>query len=756
MTSRHCFFRMMREDLRHKTWMLALSVLGNLLALPVLFLLIAGGGRYDMNSVRTAFRPLAVEAREIVSFFGMAMNVSCGIVAIAGALIVGLFGFRYLFRRNMVDTWHSMPVSRKKLFAVSWLNGFLIWFVPFLANLAVTVILGGSRLGALKKKAAALQGLGAAERELLAQWPAGGDILREVLLSALALTIAFLVVYHLTLLAVTLCGNLLNTLVTVAVLGIGVLSIWGIILLFQMFYWDTFLESPHFAETLEKALYASPLASSVYVLSRKVWEYTGEGGGSFAAAAVWNLAIAAGMGVLSLYLYIRRPSELAEQGLRNRPVRFLIQTVTSSAAALGGWMLFKAITGVALGNLSALGWSVFGALLMGIVVFGTLDIIFQMDFKAFFSHRIWMTATMLGSLLIGFAFRFDWMGHDTWLPAEEDIAEIAVFDTAFANRSYYSNKEEDYPLNRVHIKDPAAAAAFLQSAVDYLENGIPQEYGESGEHISVENLQTRVTLKNGRSYYRLYPVCSFDSEPACALLSTPEYLDAAFRLGDTERAKVKQVTMERGGMRCYLDADNRESRERIYRIFDAYNRDLEENPDVFIREDGRMLALVRVELEEGSGSRYLEIFEEMHNTVETLCLLGFGDYVLPPAAEDVEEIRLGVHYWREEGSPRELARETYKVYGGSLEGKEESPSEDSFVTGQTVEEPVVCVTDPAEIEELLELFSFAVRRQYIYVFDRTREIQGVITVVGKDGNSIDVTIPEGALPEKYILRFSEP
>lgn len=756
MTSRHCFFSVMKEDLRHKTWMLALSVLGNLLALPVLFLLGTGGGRYSMASSSSMFRPLDLESREISMFFGMGMSVSCGVVAVVGALIVGLFGFRFLFRRNMVDTWHSMPVSRRVLFAVGWLNGFLIWFVPFLANLLVTMILGGSRLSVLKKKAMALPGLSAAEREVLTQWPGSGSILRETLLSVLGLTIAFLVAYHLTLLAVVLCGNLLNALVTVAVLGSGALSVWGILQFFQMFYWDTFLESPHFSEVLEKVLYASPLASSIYVLCRRVWEFTGEGGGSFAAAAVWNLAIAAGMGVLAWYLYERRPSELSEQGLRNKPVKFLIQTVVSVVAALGGWMLFSAITGIALGNLSVLGWCIFGALLVGIVVFGTLDIIFQMDFKAFFSHKIWMAATMLASLLIGFAFRFDWMGHDTWLPAEEDIAEIAVYDASFANRFYRSNKETDYPLEQVHIENPAAAAAFLQSAVDYLENGISSEDMGPGERVYLENLEARVTLKNGRSYYRTYTVSSADSEPAYALLTTPEYLNTVFRLGDTERTYVTQMTLERGRWRWQVEADN--NRELINEVFDAYNRDLEENPDVFIRRDGRLLAQVRVELgtDEWTDSRYLEVFEEMHHTVEALCRLGFDDYVMPPKPEDVGEIRLGVHDWNEEKSPLERARETYRVYDGNTEGEEAIFfSEDVFVMEETGEEILVSVTDPAEIEELLELFSFAERRQSISVFCRKQAVRGVVTVVGKDGSSFAVTIPEGALPEKYILRFSE-
>ena len=35
MTSKNLFFKAMKEDMRHKLWMAALSVLGNFLALPV-------------------------------------------------------------------------------------------------------------------------------------------------------------------------------------------------------------------------------------------------------------------------------------------------------------------------------------------------------------------------------------------------------------------------------------------------------------------------------------------------------------------------------------------------------------------------------------------------------------------------------------------------------------------------------------------------------------------------------------------------
>ncbi len=44
MTSKHCFFRMMKEDFRHKIWMLVLSVLGNMMAVPVTYLISVDNG----------------------------------------------------------------------------------------------------------------------------------------------------------------------------------------------------------------------------------------------------------------------------------------------------------------------------------------------------------------------------------------------------------------------------------------------------------------------------------------------------------------------------------------------------------------------------------------------------------------------------------------------------------------------------------------------------------------------------------------
>ena len=115
--------------------MLALSILGNMLALPVAYLMRINSHSFSESVYYTYLSWMS----NIVEFFSELAVGLGGVVAIVGAVIVGLAGFRYLFHKNMVDTWHSLPVKRRTLFIISWLNGFLIWFIPFIVGFLGTL-----------------------------------------------------------------------------------------------------------------------------------------------------------------------------------------------------------------------------------------------------------------------------------------------------------------------------------------------------------------------------------------------------------------------------------------------------------------------------------------------------------------------------------------------------------------------------------------------------------------------------------------
>ena len=196
----------MLEDLRHKVWMIALSCLGSFLAMPVFYLLQSQDwyNRIERWTEESTWTIPEYKLSQILEFFQGYMVITGGIILVAGALIVGLFGFRHVFSKKMVDQYHSIPITRKNLFLVHYINGFLIWFVPMIIGTAICAVLAGFFLGDF---AAWMTALAAVAKTL------GSFIL------------AFLLVYHVVIIAVMLSGNILNTLLNGAILSFGVVAL---------------------------------------------------------------------------------------------------------------------------------------------------------------------------------------------------------------------------------------------------------------------------------------------------------------------------------------------------------------------------------------------------------------------------------------------------------------------------------------------------------------------------------------------------
>ena len=253
MTSRHLFFKAMREDLRHKVWMIALSVLANFLLLPVAWLV-------QKNNMRVLTHSELYDSKfywvRIMNYLQEYLPVAGGFIAIAGALIVVLFGFRYVFHKKMIDTYHSIPIQRSTLYGVCWLNGVLIWLIPFLLGYTVTFAMIFSYAGNMFDS----------------DWTPA-VLFQMAFVSLLVVAVAFFLVYHLVLTAVMISGNVLNTLVSMMIMGFGAISIYALVINFFSFYMSTFYSGNI---PVEPGFYLSPFMSAIYLLYLRAQnEYSG-------------------------------------------------------------------------------------------------------------------------------------------------------------------------------------------------------------------------------------------------------------------------------------------------------------------------------------------------------------------------------------------------------------------------------------------------------------------------------------------------
>lgn len=745
MTSKHLFFKAMREDLRHRMWMIALSCLGSFLMLPVAWLINVSNAAAASSIEETFYIGRAM------SFFGVYLCTVGTMFAFAGALIVGLAGFRFLFHKNMIDTYHSIPVRRRTLFCVYYLNGLLIWFVPFALGLLISLGMAAGYLSGHNVAAAVT-----------------AQMIKEAGLSLIILTVIFLLIYHLLLAAAMLAGNVLNTLVGMVVLGCAAVSICGLCVGLLEMYMTTFYRAP---EILDYSLYASPMVSAIGLAV--VWvnsiEYD-----ILSFAEIWtpfliNTAVAVLLGLAAYALYVRRPSELAEQGVKNKVMSTLMKLAVGVAAGIGGWMFFIAITE----NGGAFpGWGVFGALLGGVLAFGIMDIIFSMDFKAFFAHKLQMAIAVAASLLVCFAMCEDWIGFEHYLPDKDDIKEISIYTSTFTNQSMTLRET-------MHLTDADLNYAFLERMADrgigrnynsfslYVQTA--REFSEWGQQVAV-----KVTLNSGRSYYRNYYMLPEDRDVAWPLFVSEEYLEETYLIPVEDMVDYDNVTFSR---------EYRETRvedialEDIKVILEAYNRDVEEDPDGILSGQGILLTRLNVNAvldgyrHAGNVIYHLDIYDTMVHSVEAIRQAGFGEWVEPIPPEQIERIILTFSnigdYSQYSGSLQDamdLVRDSFGVEGTADASSNaelhvydqygECYSLADLAAGKPVLEELmaieVSITDPEEIKELTALLNYNTSYYGNGIF---REGFVAVQILDLEGTSRRCCLRRGALPEKYISLF---
>lgn len=731
MMSNPSFFKMLKEDLRHQIWVAALSCLAHFLLILVAWLIWRGNmmkyyGSMEELLSRGGNAVLEV-AGGLLTFFSEFLLKAGGCLAIPGAIITGMFGFRFLFHGNMVDLYHALPVKRNTMYGVCWLNGILIWFIPFAVCTGAVVLMG---CGMAAQLSAGLESQG-----LML------EMLKEVGRSVATVAVIYLLVYHLVLTSVMLAGNLLNALISMLILGFGTIAAYGL----GVVYFDTYMETFYGAFWNREVVYTSPLFSALVLLNTEF--------GMTDAAEVWicilqNLAVGLGLGVCAWLLYRRRPSETAQQGIGIPAVAACFRVFLGTAGGMCGWALFVLLVS----DVRALSWGIFGAVLTAVCACGILDMIFQMDVRAFFSHKLQMAAATGLALLLCFLFYWDWMGYDTYLPDREEIAEIAVYDGYLTNSYFLYGISNNSILENMHFQEK-------DILYPYLERMVENEAEEKGEEY--DRLETKITLNNGRSYYRYYRATREDREVVWPILSSEEYLKYAYLI-EEEGCEYRDFQLQTDGEIFY---EKKGEDGAVLAILSAYNQDLREHPESVMLGDGKVLASLSVNLVFENEWSFVhkeiaaDVYESMEHTVEALQKAGYE----VPGSNETEVAAFVLMLECGENVPAQeriaLAGERYGVEG-YYDEKEEIGEPLGAESGERVqmmaENPagskVVVITDREEVKELTALTSFRWPSRNTSVFG-----SDYIEIIIRKNNGSEQTgyLPRGTLPEKYLLRFGE-
>ena len=493
MTSRSLFFKYMKENTKQRIWNLALVLLLCFFAFPVTTALWSS----------TAFRPENLNSslpadlartqaqrdftRDMLRMYSMKGGALAFMLTIA-AVVLAASGFAYLHSKKKTDFYHSLPIRREMLYAVTCLNGFLYMAVAYLGFLTIAAVM-------IRVKGVPFD------------WG-------SLYLASVEHLCFFALVYMTAILSMLLTGNLV-----VGLLGTGVLFSWGPVICMTISayfseYFTTFSGDDSFLLALSER--TSPVA----------WYVKACMSSQPGRMALWAMLAAAVLFLLGMLLYRRRPSEAAGHAMAfpiTEPIiRFLIAVPSSLLlGAMFHSMMYED------------GWTVFGLVCGLLLVSCIIEIIYHFDFKSLFAHKRQLLVSAVFVGVVFAIFRFDLFGYDRYLPATEKLASGGIYCDLLdpdATSQYHSTVEytegwygvtfdampsstlademqisDDQGLELLHTIAAQGVHDAAQARDRFLRGGGRSYDVEEGDE-AFRNVTIAWHLRNGRTVYRSYRV----------------------------------------------------------------------------------------------------------------------------------------------------------------------------------------------------------------------------------------------------------
>ena len=490
MTSKKSFLVNIKTNARRRVWLLVIMVLSLTFSMPILLAMMLSTEKMYYNYNNLPVHLGRVFANQIGLNGGMSFLVSIL------AIIAAIQGFSYMYQRKKLDMYMSVPVSKESRFAVIYLNGILVFLVPYLVNVGLSFLvaqtMGANTFLALGEAAAAMIGN----------------------------CILYLAVYHIAILAVMLTGNLIVT-----VMGTGVMLFYDALMLLLIdTYKSTFFSSYYYkSEEKMHPFFVSPVVRFSFALDKcftYTYGYTQErvlDWGKFLSGMVPVVAVSAITLVLAYWCYTKKPAEACGKAMAFSKTKGIIKILITVMSGLSGGIIFYGLSG------SNMVFFVFGLVAGTLLCHGVVEVIYDFDIRSV--KNGWKSLLISGGIVAAIfcIFQFDLTGYDSYVPEAEEIESVAflfpdTYDT-FYEEDLEGEGFEEYALEHMKMTD-------IQPVLELAQRRMGLESGEDETEAPAQYRRcvVKYRLKNGNIAYRDFPAhCNEDRELLDAIVTDAEY-----------------------------------------------------------------------------------------------------------------------------------------------------------------------------------------------------------------------------------------
>lgn len=610
MTSRNLFFKRLGEDICRRKHEWILSGIVFVLFVVVIPLQMLLSNLYSGDYVALAESQYVEDVMECMFSKG---NPVLYCIAIVASWICGFNGMSYLFSKSKTDLYHSIPVSRKQLFLVSYTNSILEYAVPYLIALCI----GGLAVFALSGGSVSVWG---------AAFVAYGYHL-----------LGYCMLLNINLVIVMLSGRLLVAVLgMVATYGYGIA--WYVIL---DVYKDTFFYClvDEFHAAVVQML--SPICN--YLLSGGLAEEVG-----MESLVGLMAVIAIGCFVAAFVLYQKRPScasggTIAFAGTKP----FIKGAVMLPLALLGGVIMYTIYHRMAF-------W-IFGAVFVIFVSHIALQgILEQADIRAIGRGLKTVAIVSVLALVIFSTFYFDIFGCNGYMPDADDVESCAVVMKEEPESEYEDVSHDldtaEKRAERMRITDVEQVYALSEAGYETRKRLYGQGATFEREDTNTCNFYVYYNLKNGKTVKRLYTIDDNVEENAGKLksiLDNPEYKLGSWIFSASDNYTIDICGYDKNGEWHTVSVGDAEGKQVI---MDALRVDIM-NSSVDAMENQPGIGYIDFSVYEGTGYDKMNIVvateyisESYENTKAIMDKYGFLteniEGISLPEAEQVEQLAI--------------------------------------------------------------------------------------------------------------------
>lgn len=546
MISKISFSRLMKEDFKRRSWFIA--VVGLLLFILQPVLLLMQVDRYQANIAEgyASLADLQAMYQNFVAIGGSALTVLFMFFAVVSAIS----GFSYLHSKVKLDFYHSLAIKRRRMFWVQYISGFLMIAIPYTVSLLLNLIIGATN--GLMTKAVLVLAIQAYLYRLL----------------------CFLAIYAIVILAVELTGKII-----VAFFGTAVFILYGVILVGTIIglstaFFSTYMElgisseimiysSPAILCFVQEGMISEALASgkSEYIL--RIWVNMG-------VIILETLAITG----LALWAHNNRKSEAAGSSIAFRKSESVIKVmlVIPLSLLVGLWFAMM------ISNHTSL-WLYSGIIVGTVVISAVIEFIYHTNMREILKDKLRVLIMGIVAIAIATVFKIDLLGYDSYLPAKENIKQMAVYDSSLdGNYIYRVNQRDNFGIGNDHAALNATLTEDFDHIYEIAKTGVEQVNQDPGKQNSTY-IRIEYVLNSGRKVYRSY---SIDVETVAAnmnpLLADQSYKEKLFPLYGKDMEVIQGIGIEGfGGTYDVLDL-NKEERAELTEIYkeELLNADYDE------------------------------------------------------------------------------------------------------------------------------------------------------------------------------------